>query len=62
MTLNLPYQVRAVIYALVVLGTAVLVPLHAAGVVSDVVLAVWTSLAGAASGLAALNVSSDTGK
>lgn len=52
-----PRKVRVAIYITVVLGTAVLVPLNVAGVVSDVVLAVWTSVAGAASGLAALNVS-----
>ena len=59
MTLNLPYKVRAGIYVAVVLGTAVIVPLNTAGVLSDVVLAVWSSLAGAASLLAALNVTPD---
>lgn len=59
MSINLPYQARATIYVVVVLGTAVLVPLHAAQVVNDVVLAVWTSVAAAASGLAALNVTPD---
>ena len=51
-----PPRVRATIYILVVLGSAVLVPLNLAHVVSDVVFAVWTSVAGAASGLAALNI------
>lgn len=57
MQLNPPPKVRAAIYIVVVLGTAALVPLHAAGVVSDTVLAVWTSVSAAASGLAAINVS-----
>lgn len=56
MNINLPYQVRAAIYVSVVLGTAVLVPLNVAGLVNDVVMSVWTSVAGAASALAAINV------
>ena len=52
-----PPKVRATIYVIVVLGSAVLVPLNAQNVVSDLVMSVWTSLAGAASALAALNVS-----
>lgn len=51
-----PAKVRVTIYVLVVLGSAVLVPLHAGHVVNDLVLNVWTSVAGAASALAALNV------
>lgn len=51
-----PAKVRATIYVLVVLGTAVLVPLHAGEVVSDLVFNVFTSVAGAASALAALNI------
>ncbi len=54
---NLPPRVRATIYVLVVMGTAVLVPLNVAGIISDVVMSVWTSVSGAASLLAALNVS-----
>lgn len=57
MQISFPPKVRAGIYITVVLGTAVLVPLHAAGLVNDVVISVWTSLAGAASALAAFNVS-----
>ena len=56
MELNFPPKVRAAIYILVVLGTSVLVPLNVAHVVNDVVLSVWTSVSGAASLLAALNV------
>lgn len=56
MDILFPARVRAVIYVLVVIGTAVLVPLHAGNVVSDLVFNVWTSVAGAASALAALNV------
>ncbi|WP_100504119.1 hypothetical protein [Mycobacteroides abscessus] len=59
MNVNFPYQVRAAIYIIVVIGTAVLVPLNLNGLVSDVVMSVWTSVAGAASMLAALNVSDD---
>lgn len=59
MNINLPSKVRAAIYIVVVLGTAAIVPLHSAGNVSDLVLAVWTSVSGAASGLAALNVTPD---
>lgn len=55
MEVGFPAPVRKTIYVIVVLVTAVLVPLQVAGVVSDLVLAVWTSVAGAASGLAALN-------
>lgn len=57
MEFNLPPKVRLAIYVSVVLGTAFLVPLNAADVVSDVVMNVWTSVAGAASALAAFNVS-----
>lgn len=56
MTITLPYKVRAAIYVLVVLGTAIVVPLNQADVLSDTVLAVWSSISGAASLLAALNV------
>lgn len=56
MDILLPAKVRAVIYVLVVMGTAVLVPLDAANVVNHLVMQVWTSVAGAASALAALNV------
>lgn len=59
MNINLPSRVRAIIYITVVLGTALLVPLNVAGIVSDTILAVWTSVAGAASGLAAFNVTPD---
>lgn len=56
MNINFPPAVRATIYILVVMGTAVLVPLNVAGVVSNTVMSVWTSVSGAASLLAALNV------
>lgn len=56
MDIIFPARVRAVIYILVVIGTAALVPLHAGNVVSDLLFNVWTSVAGAASALAALNV------
>jgi len=55
-----PTKVRATIYVIVVLGTAVLVPLNVAQVVSDLVMSVWTSVAGAASALAALNISKNS--
>lgn len=55
MDVGLPSSVRKVIYVVVVMVTAFLVPLNLGGVVPDLVLAVWTSVAGAASGLAALN-------
>lgn len=51
-----PVKVRATIYVLVVIGTAVLVPLHAGNVVSDLVFNVWSSVSGAASALAVLNI------
>lgn len=57
MDIMFPPKVRATIYVLVVLGTAVLVPLNVAGVVNDLIMSVWTSVCGAASALAALNVS-----
>lgn len=56
MEIVFPPKVRATIYILVVLGTAVLVPLNVAGVVGDVTMAVFTSVAGAASLLASLNM------
>lgn len=56
MDLNPPSKVRAIVYVIVVLGTAVLVPLNVASEVSDTVMSVWTSVSGAASGLAYLNV------
>lgn len=55
MEVGFPASVRKVIYVVVVLVTAVLVPLNLGGVVPDLWFAVWTSVAGAASGLAALN-------
>lgn len=61
MELNFPSQVRQGIYITVVLGTAIVVPLHAGGVVSDLVLNVWASLSGAASLLASLNVNHKKG-
>lgn len=57
MEIIFPPKVRAAIYIVVVMGTAVLVPLNLADIVSDLIMAVWTSVAGAASALAALNVS-----
>lgn len=51
-----PPKVRAAIYVMVVLGTAVIVPLNVANVVSDLVMSVWTSVCGAASALAAFNI------
>ena len=56
MDIIFPPKVRATIYVIVVLGTAILVPLNVADVVSDLVMSVFTSVAGAASALAALNV------
>lgn len=56
MDIVFPPKVRTTIYVLVVIGTAVLVPLHAGNVVSDLLFNVWTSVCGAASALAALNV------
>lgn len=57
MELTFPPKVRAAIYVIVVLGTSIIVPLNVANIVSDVVFQVWTSVSGAASLLAALNVS-----
>lgn len=56
MNITFPPKVRATIYVLVVLGSAVLVPLHVAHIIPDVVMSVWESVSGAASLLAALNV------
>jgi hypothetical protein len=57
MQLNPPPKVRATIYITVVMGTALLLPLHAGEVVRDLWMNVWTSVSAAASLLAALNVS-----
>lgn len=56
MKLNIPRNIRAAIYIITVMGTAVIVPLEAAQVIPTIVLTVWASVAGAASGLAALNI------
>lgn len=56
MDIIFPPKVRATIYVLVVLITAVLVPLDAANVVSHLVMSVWMSISGAASALAGFNV------
>lgn len=58
MDIIFPPKVRATLYVLVVMGSAVLVPLDAANVISDLVMTVWTSVSGAACALAALNVRS----
>ena len=50
-----PSSVRKVIYVVTVLVSAVLVPLEVAGVLHPLVMPLWTSVAGAVSGLAALN-------
>jgi hypothetical protein len=56
MDVLLPAKVRAAIYVIVVIGTAILVPLNVANIVSDVLISVWMSVSAAASGLAAFNV------
>lgn len=56
MNVVFPPKIRVAIYICVVMGTAVLVPLNVAHVVSDLIMSVWTSVSGAASLLAALNV------
>jgi hypothetical protein len=56
MDINFPPVVRKTIYIIVVIGTAVLVPLNIASIVPDVAMNVWNSVAGAASLLAAFNV------
>lgn len=59
MEIKIPSKVRLAIYLIVLFGTAVVVPLQTYGRISDLAVAMWTSIAGAASGLAALNVSSN---
>ena len=49
-------RVRQTIYIIVTMGTAVVVPLWVAGILNDVVMAVWSSVSGAASLLAGFNV------
>lgn len=56
MQINLPTKIRATIYVLVVIGTAIFVPLNSASVINDVFMSVWTSVSAAASALALLNV------
>lgn len=60
MEINLPASVRQAIYVTVVIGTALVVPLNASGIIPDWVALVWTSLAGAASLLASGNVNKVT--
>jgi hypothetical protein len=57
MDINFPPVVRKTIYVVVVMGTAVLVPLDQLHMIPQYVSAIWTSVAGAASLLAAFNVS-----
>jgi len=59
MQVTIPSKVRAGIYVATVLVTAVIVPMYAAHVVSDLVFAIWTSVSGAVAGLAGLNVTPD---
>ena len=61
MQVNLPTKVRATIYVLIVIGTALFVPLNNANVINDVFMSVWTSVSAAASALALFNVK-DTNK
>lgn len=56
MELNPSPKVRAWIYIIVVMITAIIVPLNLAGIVNNVVMSVWTSVSGAAVLLARLNV------
>lgn len=57
MEVNFPPKVRVAIYIIVIMGTSIIVPLNLGGVVSNVAMSVWTSVSGAASLLAALNIS-----
>ena len=57
MQLNPSPQVRTLVYIAIVLGSAVLAPLNIAGIISDTAMSVWVSVSGAASLLAAINVS-----
>ena len=59
MKINFPSKVREAIYIIVVLGTATLVPLSATVGLPVWLLPLWTSLAGAASALAAFNITPD---
>ena len=56
MQLNPSPKVRVIVYIIIVMGTSIIAPLNALHVINDVVMTVWTSMAGAASFLAALNV------
>lgn len=56
MQLNPPPKVRKAIYVTAFMGTALLAPLDLAGVIPHVVLAVWSSVSGAACLLAGVNV------
>lgn len=57
MQLNPSPQVRTLIYIIIVLGSAILAPLNVSGIISDTAMSVWVSVSGAASLLAAINVS-----
>lgn len=60
MDIIFPKKVRATIYVLVVLGTAIVVPLDAANAIPDLAAVIWNSIAGAASALAALNIAKNS--
>lgn len=60
MEVNFPAAVRQTIYVVVVIGTAIVVPLNASALIPDWVALVWNSVAGAASLLALGNVNKVT--
>lgn len=62
MRVNLPSQVRVVLYVLTALGTPVIAYLLAKGIISELEVGLWSGLVTAVSGMAALNVSSSSDK
>lgn len=62
MRVNLPSQVRVMLYVLTALGTPVIAYLLAKGIISELEVGLWSGLVTAVSGMAALNVSSSSDK
>lgn len=56
MTINLPYQVRAILYVLTGLGTPLIAYLSAKGKIGDLEVILWSAEVTVVSALAAFNV------
>lgn len=60
MRVNLPDNARVALYVLTALGTPVIAYLLAKGIISELEVGLWSGLVTAVSGMAALNVSTNS--